>query len=58
VCLIAAYALGSIRDAELSQERQAGMPAEVYIRTDSRSAFDYMFAPVTAYLRGGTGEPL
>ena len=37
---------------------QAGMPAEVYIRTDSRSAFDYLFAPVTAYLRRGMREPL
>jgi HlyD family type I secretion membrane fusion protein len=36
----------------------AGMPAEVYIRTDSRSAFDYLFAPVTAYLRRGMREPL
>jgi len=37
---------------------QAGMPAEVYIRTDSRTAFDYMFAPVTAYLRRGMREPM
>ena len=37
---------------------QAGMPAEVYIRTDSRTAFDYMLAPVTAYLRRGMREPL
>lgn len=37
---------------------QAGMPAEVYIRTDSRTAFDYMIAPVTAYLRRGMREPL
>ena len=37
---------------------QAGMPAEVYIRTDSRSAFDYLFAPVTVYLRRGMREPL
>jgi len=37
---------------------QAGMPAEVYIRTDSRTAFDYLFAPVTAYLRRGMREPL
>jgi HlyD family type I secretion membrane fusion protein len=36
----------------------AGMPAEVYIRTDSRSAFDYLFAPVTSYLRRGMREPL
>jgi epimerase transport system membrane fusion protein len=37
---------------------QAGMPAEVYIRTDSRTAFDYIFAPVTAYLRRGMREPM
>ena len=37
---------------------QAGMPAEIYIRTDDRTAFDYLFAPVTAYLRRGMHEPL
>jgi HlyD family type I secretion membrane fusion protein len=37
---------------------QAGMPAEVFIRTDRRSALDYMLAPVTAYLRRGMREPL
>ncbi len=37
---------------------QAGMPAEVYIRTDSRTAFDYLLAPVTAYFRRGMREPL
>jgi HlyD family type I secretion membrane fusion protein len=37
---------------------QAGMPAEVYIRTDSRTAFDYIVAPVTAYLRRGMREPM
>jgi HlyD family type I secretion membrane fusion protein len=37
---------------------QAGMPAEVYIRTDSRTAFDYMLAPVTSYLRRGMREPM
>lgn len=37
---------------------QAGMPAEVYIRTDSRTAFDYLLAPVTSYLRRGMREPL
>ena len=36
----------------------AGMPAEVYIRTDSRTAFDDMLAPVTAYLRRGMREPM
>jgi HlyD family type I secretion membrane fusion protein len=37
---------------------QAGMPAEVYIRTDSRTTSDYLFAPVTAYLRRAMREPL
>ena len=37
---------------------QAGMPAEVYIRTDSRTAIDYLLAPVTSYLRRGMREPM
>ena len=37
---------------------QAGMPAEVYIRTDSRTVFDYLLAPVTAYLRRAMREPV
>lgn len=37
---------------------QAGMPAEVYIRTDSRSMLDYVLAPVTNFLRRGMREPL
>src|SRR5262245_36142279 len=37
---------------------QAGMPAEVYIRTDSRTGMDYLLAPVTNYLRKGMREPL
>jgi HlyD family type I secretion membrane fusion protein len=37
---------------------QAGMPAEVYIRTDSRTAVDYLLAPVTAYLSRAMREPL
>jgi len=37
---------------------QAGMPAEVYLRTDSRTALDYLLAPVTAYFRRGMREPL
>lgn len=36
----------------------AGMPAEVYVRTDSRNAFDYLLAPVTVFLRRGMREPL
>ena len=37
---------------------QAGMPAEVFIGTDSRTAMDYLLAPVTAYLRRAMREPL
>lgn len=37
---------------------QAGMPAEIFIRTDSRTAFDYLLAPVTSYLRRAGREPL
>jgi membrane fusion protein, epimerase transport system len=37
---------------------QAGMPAEVFIRTDERTTVDYLFAPVTAYLRRAMREPL
>ena len=37
---------------------QAGMPAEVFIRTDSRTTFDYLAAPVTSYLRRAAREPL
>jgi HlyD family type I secretion membrane fusion protein len=37
---------------------QAGMPAEVYVRTDSRSALDYLLAPVTSYLRRAMREPV
>jgi HlyD family type I secretion membrane fusion protein len=37
---------------------QAGMPAEIFMRTDSRTTLDYLLAPVTAYLRRGMREPL
>jgi HlyD family type I secretion membrane fusion protein len=37
---------------------QAGMPAEVYIRTDRRTVFDYLMAPVTQYLRRAMREPV
>jgi HlyD family type I secretion membrane fusion protein len=37
---------------------QAGMPAEIFIRTDQRSALDYLLAPVTSYLRRGMREPV
>jgi HlyD family type I secretion membrane fusion protein len=37
---------------------QAGMPAEVFIRTDSRTAVDYLLAPVTSYFRRAMREPL
>jgi epimerase transport system membrane fusion protein len=48
---VAPSALGELK-------MSAGMPAEVYIRTDSRTAFDYLFAPVTAYLRRAMREPV
>jgi epimerase transport system membrane fusion protein len=37
---------------------QAGMPAEIFIRTDSRTALDYLLAPATAYFRRAAREPL
>jgi hypothetical protein len=37
---------------------QAGMPAEIFIRTDDRTTVDYLLAPVTAYLRRAMREPL
>jgi HlyD family type I secretion membrane fusion protein len=37
---------------------QAGMPAEVFVRTDTRTPFDYLLAPVTAYLRRAMREPV
>ncbi|MGI0029849.1 MAG: HlyD family type I secretion periplasmic adaptor subunit, partial [Nitrososphaera sp.] len=37
---------------------QAGMPAEVFIRTDDRSTLDYLLAPVTSYFRRAMREPL
>ena len=36
----------------------AGMPAEIFIRTDQRSALDYLLAPVTTYLRRAMREPV
>ena len=37
---------------------QAGMPAEIFIKTDDRTTVDYLLAPVTSYLRRGMREPL
>ncbi len=37
---------------------QAGMPAELYVRTDERTALDYLLAPVTEALRRSMREPL
>lgn len=34
-----------------------GMPAEVFIRTDERTALDYLLAPVTQSMRRGFREP-
>jgi len=48
---------GALADAG-NLRMQAGMPAEVYIRTDSRTTFDYILAPVTSYLRRGMREPM
>jgi len=36
----------------------AGMPAEIFIRTDARSPFDYLAAPITDFLRRALREPL
>ena len=44
--------------AEGRMRLQAGMPAEVFIRTEDRSTFDYLLAPVTSYLRRSMREPL
>jgi hypothetical protein len=37
---------------------QAGMPAEVFVQTDSRTTADYLLAPIAAYLRRSMREPL
>jgi HlyD family type I secretion membrane fusion protein len=44
----------SLHDLTMS----AGMPAEVYMRTDRRTVFDYLLAPVTQYLRRAMREPV
>jgi HlyD family type I secretion membrane fusion protein len=36
---------------------QAGMPAEVFIRTESRTALQYLLTPVSAYLQRSMREP-
>ena len=43
---------------EANLRLQAGMPAEVFIRTDTRTALDYLLAPVTSYLRRAMREPV
>ena len=48
---------GALADAG-NLRLQAGMPAEIFIRTDNRSALDYLLAPVTSYLRRGMREPV
>ena len=49
----------AVSPASLGELRmQAGMPAEVYVRTDSRTVLDYLLAPVTAYLRRAMREPV
>ena len=37
---------------------QAGMPAEVFVRTDERTTADYLLAPVTSFLRRSMREPI
>jgi HlyD family type I secretion membrane fusion protein len=49
-----AVAPGALGDLRMT----AGMPAEVFIRTDSRTALDYLLAPVTNYLRRAMREPV
>jgi HlyD family type I secretion membrane fusion protein len=44
--------------AASSLRLQAGMPAEVFVRTGNRTALDYLLAPVTAYLRRAMREPV
>jgi HlyD family type I secretion membrane fusion protein len=44
--------------AASSLRLQAGMPAEVFVRTGERTALDYLLAPVTAYLRRAMREPV
>jgi epimerase transport system membrane fusion protein len=51
---VTAEALKEAGDLKLA----AGMPAEVYVRTDSRNTLDYLLAPVTSYLRRSMREPL
>ena len=49
----------AVSPASLGELRmQAGMPAEVYVRTDTRTVLDYLLAPVTAYLRRAMREPV
>ncbi|HYD55999.1 MAG TPA: HlyD family type I secretion periplasmic adaptor subunit [Burkholderiales bacterium] len=43
---------------EANLRLQAGMPAEIFIRTDERTTLDYLLAPVTSYLRRSMREPL
>ncbi len=44
--------------AESNLKLQAGMPAEVFIRTEARTALDYLLAPVTSFLRRAMREPV
>jgi HlyD family type I secretion membrane fusion protein len=36
---------------------QAGMPAEVFVRTEARTLVEYLLDPMTAYFRRGLREP-
>ena len=46
------------RLAEGGLRLQAGMPAEVFVRTDARTTLDYLLAPVTSYFRRAMREPI
>jgi HlyD family type I secretion membrane fusion protein len=50
---VGAQALKEAGDLRL----QAGMPAEVFIRTESRTALQYLLTPVSAYLQRSMREP-
>jgi len=46
------------RLAESSLHLQAGMPAEIFIRTRDRTTLDYLLAPMRSYSRRAMREPL
>jgi multidrug efflux pump subunit AcrA (membrane-fusion protein) len=50
---ITAAALRQAGDLSL----QAGMPAEVFVKTAARTPLQYLFDPVTGYIRRAIREP-